>query len=97
MVEMELDLYWVSFAGKDPVALFKENPGRFPMWHVKDMEKGGERTFAEVGTGSIDFQRIFDAAKTAGLKHFFVEQDVTKRPPLEAVTISYNNLNKLKI
>jgi sugar phosphate isomerase/epimerase len=96
-VQMELDLYWVAFAGKDPVELFKQHPGRFPMWHVKDMEKSAERTFAEVGTGSIDFQRIFDAAKTAGLKHFFVEQDVTKRPPLEAVTISFNNINKLKI
>jgi sugar phosphate isomerase/epimerase len=97
LVQMELDLYWVSFAGKDPVQLFKQNPGRFPMWHVKDMEKSAQRSFAEVGTGSIDFQRIFNAAKTAGLKHYFVEQDVTKRPPLEAITISYNNVNKLKI
>lgn len=97
LVQMELDLYWISYAGKDPLQLFKESPGRFPMWHVKDMEKSAQRSFAEVGTGSIDFQRIFDAAKTAGLKHFFVEQDVTKRPALEAVTISFNNLNKLKI
>jgi sugar phosphate isomerase/epimerase len=97
LVQMELDLYWASFAGKDPVQLFKQNPGRFPMWHVKDMEKSAQRSFAEVGTGSINFQRIFDAAKTAGLKHYFVEQDVTKRPPLEAITISYNNVSKLKI
>ncbi|MDO1445085.1 sugar phosphate isomerase/epimerase [Rhodocytophaga aerolata] len=97
MVQMELDLYWVAFAGKDPVQLFQQSPGRFPMWHVKDMEKSAERTFAEVGTGSIDFQRIFDAAKTAGLKHFFVEQDQTKGPAIEAITTSFNNVKKLKI
>lgn len=97
LVQMELDLYWISFAGKDPVQLFKQNPGRFPMWHVKDMEKSAERAFAEVGTGSIDFQRIFDAAKTAGLQHYFVEQDVCKRPPLESINISFQNVKKLKV
>jgi sugar phosphate isomerase/epimerase len=97
LVKMELDLYWVSFAGKDPVKYFQEYPGRFPMWHVKDMEKVAERSFAEVGTGSINFQRIFDAAKTAGLVHFFVEQDVCKRPPLESINISFQNLKKIKM
>ncbi|QHT68501.1 sugar phosphate isomerase/epimerase [Rhodocytophaga rosea] len=97
LVQIELDLYWISFAGKDPVELFKQHPGRFPMWHVKDMEKTAERAFAEVGTGSIDFQRIFDAAKTAGLKHYFVEQDVCKRPPLESINISFQNVKKLKV
>ncbi|MES2732066.1 MAG: sugar phosphate isomerase/epimerase [Bacteroidota bacterium] len=97
LVQMELDLYWITFAGKDPVKLFQENPGRFPMWHVKDMEKSAERSFAEVGTGSIDFQRIFDAQKTAGLKHFFVEQDKCNRPPLESIKMSFENLKKIKV
>jgi sugar phosphate isomerase/epimerase len=97
LVKMELDLYWIAFAGKDPVTYFKQHPGRFPLWHVKDMEKSPERSFAEVGRGSIDFQRIFDAKKTAGLQHFFVEQDVTKRPPLESIEISIQNVKKLKI
>jgi sugar phosphate isomerase/epimerase len=95
MVQMELDLYWTSFAKVDALDLFKKNPGRFPMWHVKDMEKSASRTFAEVGTGSIDFKRLFAAAGTAGLKHFFVEQDQTKRPPLESIEISYKNVQKL--
>ena len=94
-VKMELDLYWVSFAGKDPVELFKQNPGRFPLWHMKDMEKSESRAFAEVGTGSIDFQRLLDNKKVAGLEHFFVEQDVCKRPPLEAIAISIQNVKKL--
>ena len=97
LVKMELDLYWATFAGQDPVALFKKHPGRFPLWHVKDMEKTPERAFAEVGTGSIDFQRIFDAKKTAGMTHYFVEQDVCKRPPLEAIAISYKNLEKIRV
>ncbi|AQG78985.1 sugar phosphate isomerase/epimerase family protein [Spirosoma montaniterrae] len=97
LVKMELDLYWTTFAGQDPVALFKKHPGRFPLWHIKDMAKTPQREFAEVGTGSIDFQRIFDAQKTAGLTNYFVEQDVAKRPPLEAIEISYKNMQKLSV
>lgn len=97
LVKMELDLYWTVFAGKDPVELFKQNPGRFPLWHLKDMEKSEKREFAEVGTGSIDFASMLKSKKTAGLVHTFVEQDVCKRPPLEAIAISYANVQKLKI
>ncbi|MCK8491320.1 sugar phosphate isomerase/epimerase [Spirosoma sp. RP8] len=97
LVKMELDLYWASFAGQDPVALFKKHPGRFPLWHAKDMAKTKEREFAEVGEGSINFQRIFDAKKIAGMTHYFVEQDVCKRPPLESIAISYRNLSKLSV
>lgn len=97
LVKLELDLYWATFAGQDPVALFKKHPGRFPLWHVKDMEKTAEKAFAPVGTGSIDFQRIFDAKATAGMTHYFVEQDVCKLPPLESIAISYKNIEKLKV
>ncbi|WP_460949699.1 sugar phosphate isomerase/epimerase family protein [Spirosoma daeguense] len=97
LVKLELDLYWATFAEQDPVALFKKHPGRFPLWHIKDMEKTAERAFAPVGTGSINFQRIFDAKSTAGLKHYFVEQDVCKLPPLESIAISYKNVEKLKV
>lgn len=97
LVKLELDLYWATFAKQDPVALFKKHPGRFPLWHVKDMEKTPERAFAPVGTGSINFQRIFDAKQTAGLTHYFVEQDVCKLPPLESIAISYKNVDKLRV
>ncbi|GAB3544217.1 sugar phosphate isomerase/epimerase family protein [Spirosoma fluminis] len=97
LVQLELDLYWAIIAGQDPVALFKKHPGRFPLWHIKDIAKTPEREFAEVGTGSVDFQRIFDAKKVAGMTHYFVEQDVCKRPPLEAIAISYKNVEKLKV
>ncbi len=97
LVKMELDLYWASFAKQDPLKLFKEYPGRFPLIHMKDMAKTEKREFAEVGMGSIDFQRILDAGKISGLKHLFVEQDVTKQPPLEAIAISYANIKKMNV
>jgi sugar phosphate isomerase/epimerase len=76
-VKMELDLCWVTKAGKDPVELFKANPGRFPLWHVKDLDAARIGP-APVGTGVVDFKRIFEYQKTAGMKHFFVEHDMPK-------------------
>lgn len=96
LVKLELDLYWVAKAGLDPVDLFKQYPGRFPMWHVKDMDKG-DQSFAEVGTGSIDFKRIFAQRKLAGLTNFFVEQDVSKRPVFDAIATSFKNVKALKV
>lgn len=98
LVKMELDLYWAIYAGQDPIELFKQNPGRFPLVHLKDIAKTEKREFAEVGTGSVDFQRILDAHKIAGIQHYFVEQDaVVKGTPLEAIAISYQNVLKLNI
>ncbi len=85
LVQMEMDLYWVTKAGHDPLVLFKQHPGRFPLWHVKDMDKVAPHSFTEVGSGSIDFKKIFAQAKLAGLKYFFVEQDVTPGSPFDSV------------
>ncbi|MBO9638485.1 sugar phosphate isomerase/epimerase family protein [Siphonobacter aquaeclarae] len=93
-VHMEMDLYWVTKAGEKPQEYFAKYPGRFPLWHVKDMAKTPQQEFAEVGTGSIDFGALFKHAKQAGLKHYFVEQDVCKRPPLESIKISIGNIQK---
>ncbi|EGM79286.1 sugar phosphate isomerase/epimerase [Rheinheimera sp. A13L] len=75
LVQMELDLYWVVKAGLNPLDLFARDPGRFPLWHVKDMDKAGG--FADVGKGVIDFKPMFAKAHQAGLKHAFVERDHT--------------------
>jgi sugar phosphate isomerase/epimerase len=75
LVCFELDLYWVVRSGNDPLQLFKENPGRFKMWHVKDMDKQNQALNTEVGSGLIDFKPFFAAAKQAGMVHFFVEQE----------------------
>lgn len=92
LVKMELDLAWATKAGKDPVALFKEHPGRFPLWHVKDIKKDLQ-TITEVGTGVVEFKRIFEAAQIAGLKYFFVEYDLA--PSLDTVQTCYTNLKKV--
>ena len=94
LVKMELDLYWVTKAGHDPLTLFKQHPGRFPLWHVKDMDRTPQRAFTEVGNGSIDFKRIFAHASEAGLQYFFVEQDATPGSPFDSVTQSIAYIKK---
>jgi sugar phosphate isomerase/epimerase len=93
LVKMELDLCWATKANQDPVALFKMHPGRFPLWHVKDLDKNAQNP-TEVGAGIIDFKRIFDNSKESGMKYFFVEQDGAPQP-IQNVTNSYNYLEKL--
>jgi sugar phosphate isomerase/epimerase len=76
-LKMELDLAWAVKGGKDPVELFKQNPGRFPLWHVKDLD-AERKTILPIGSGTIDYKRIFTASSTAGMQHFFVEHDMPK-------------------
>jgi len=76
-VKMELDLAWATKGGKDPVELFRKNPGRFPLWHVKDLD-ASRKEILPVGSGTIDFKRIFEHAHTAGMQYFFVEHDMPK-------------------
>ena len=92
LVKMELDLAWATKAGKDPVELFKGQPGRFPLWHIKDI-KSDLKTITEVGNGVVDFKKIFAAASIAGLKYIFVEQDMA--PGIESIQTSYKNLTKV--
>ncbi|MCD4771879.1 MAG: sugar phosphate isomerase/epimerase, partial [Bacteroidales bacterium] len=89
LVKMQLDIYWIIKAGYDPITYFKKYPGRFELWHVKDMEDNEERFFTEVGNGIIDFKEIFKYKELSGMKYFFVEQDVCRKHPLESVSISY--------
>lgn len=93
LVKMEMDIYWITRAGYDPVAMFNEHPGRFILWHIKDMDNTPKQFFTEVGNGIIDWNRIFAHAKEAGMKHFFVEQDVSKSP-FESIAVSYAYLEK---
>lgn len=117
LVQFELDLFWATFAGQDPVAMFERHPGRYVMWHVKDMRgmddarrqaaastgnamqkmQGAMPRLAAVGTGDIDFRRIFAAGKTAGLQHFFVENDAAPSTPssLGNIEVSFGNLRKI--
>jgi sugar phosphate isomerase/epimerase len=97
LVFFELDMYWVSRAGRSPIQLINENPGRFKMWHIKDMSQKlaptydvvGDQYFAEVGSGVIDYKEIFKYKKKSGMEYFFVEQDETSRPVFDAIANSY--------
>ena len=103
LVKMEMDCFWTTFGGKDPVEYFHRYPGRFELLHIKDLKPGYKPTtgsfegnpFAEVGKGTIDWKRIFGAAREGGLKHLYVEQDMWDRPPLECAQISITYLKKL--
>lgn len=94
LVKFEMDLYWVTKAGMDPIVLFNQHPGRFPLMHLKDMDKTEEKAFTEVGNGVIDFKTILKHQKTAGLKYFFVEQDKCPGSPIDSITQSYNYIKK---
>jgi sugar phosphate isomerase/epimerase len=88
LVKMEIDLYWIKKAGQNPLALFQKHPGRFPLWHVKDMAKTADQTYAEVGNGIIDFKTIFAHKKEAGMRYFFVEQDKCPGSPFDSISQS---------
>ncbi len=108
LVKMEMDLCWISVAGQDPVKYFDRYPGRFPLVHVKDVTKipsvtaAGEQDFGdsmkemtEVGSGVIDWKRIFAQSEKAGLKHYFVEHDNPKAP-FDSIRTSYAYLERLR-
>lgn len=93
-VNFQMDLYWVTKAGADPVKYFEKYPGRFKIWHVKDMDDQGR--FAPVGNGNIDFKRILSHKKLSGMKYYMVEQDKTfTMQPLEAIEVSHKALGKI--
>ena len=79
LVSIELDLYWITKGGQSAVEFIKKYPGRYPVYHVKDMNPA-DKDFACVGSGNIDFAEIFRLNKTAGVKHFIVEHDKPENP-----------------
>lgn len=109
LVKMEMDLCWITVAGKDPLDYFHRYPGRFPLVHVKGFrgkppEEGGTVPFeqampniTDVGSDgdSIDWKRIFAKSDEAGIKHYLVEHDVPKAP-FESLKNSYGYLSRLQ-
>ena len=110
LVTMELDLCWISVAGKDPLAYFDKYPGRFPLVHVKDYVNDPNSTssysgatgsvkflghLADVGKGTIDWKRIFAQSGKAGIQHYFVENDEPKSA-FDDIKISYTYLRDLR-
>ena len=107
LVKFEIDCGWMIFVGRNPIDYFKKHPGRFPMIHVKDFlaahdtevaaGRPAEMPGAELGRGRIDYRPIFAAAKKAGLKHYFVEQEgpFSRMTQLQAARVDYQYLHSL--
>ncbi|WP_445381581.1 sugar phosphate isomerase/epimerase family protein [Robiginitalea sp. IMCC43444] len=93
-VNFQMDLFWVTRAGADPLDYFARYPGRFKAWHVKDMDKEGR--FAPVGKGTIDFGRILEAKEKSGMEYYMVEQDRTfTMEPLQAIKVSRKAIEEI--
>jgi len=93
-VNIELDLYWITKGEQSAVEFIKKYPGRFPVYHVKDMDHTSEKSFACVGAGQVNFPEIFKLNKIAGAKHFIVEHDQPANPK-ECITSSARYLSGL--
>lgn len=94
LVEFEMDVYWVVRAGQDPVKLIQAHPKRFPLWHIKDMDKTRPELNTEVGAGSIEFRKLMAYASVAGLKHVFVEQENFAMDAYQSITQSAAYIKK---
>ena len=94
LVNMELDLGWVIVAGKNPLDYFKKYKGRFPLWHLKDMNVA-EKHSTEFGKGSLDIVQMLKHSKDSGMKYFFVEQEEYASTPFESMKENMDYLAKL--
>jgi len=110
LVVFQMDIGWASVAGQNPVQLFQQHPGRFALWHVKDVaclkclppvpEQGARMAGARlvpVGLGEVDYEEIFKYANVAGMKHFVIEQDTAADwgDSIAAARVSYEHLRAM--
>ena len=110
LVAMQLDIGWAYIAGQDAIDMFKKNPGRYELWHVKDVkykdidpkltpgQRGRVGKIVTMGEGDIDYKAVFAKAALAGLKYFVIEQDTAGqggRDAVEDCRIAYQNLSKI--
>ncbi len=94
LVDFEMDVYWVTQGGGDPLALIEKFPGRFKLLHAKDASGPPDQKMRDVGSGVIDWKKIFAERKKAGVEHVFVERD-DATDPVASITASYDFLHKL--
>lgn len=96
LVHMELDLGWVMVGGKDPLDYFKRYEGRFPLWHLKDMDMQKKHS-TEFGKGSLPIEKILKQKKQSGVKYIFVEQEEYAVNPLESMKHNMKYLSQIKL
>ncbi|MGH8177714.1 MAG: sugar phosphate isomerase/epimerase family protein [Steroidobacter sp.] len=104
LVAMELDIAWVVTAGVDPLHYLSNHADRISLLHVKEVRKNAQTAVdrlnaqtTEVGSGQIDWRRLFAAMSPDRIRHYFVEQENFERPPLEAVKVSFEYLRRLEV
>jgi sugar phosphate isomerase/epimerase len=102
LVSLELDIFWASVAGHDPVTVLQTYSGRVALLHLKDKSKGidtqynenvPKSAFKEAGSGTIDIPAVLSAADSAGVQNYFVEQDQTPGDPIASLRKSYQYLS----
>ncbi len=100
-VDFEMDIYWVATPGEDPIAWLKKYPKRFRLCHVKDRQKGADPkaqhdASVDLGTGSLDFNKILKEAKKQGMEYYIVEQERYEgTTPLKAAATDAAYMKKL--
>ena len=92
LVKFELDTYWAAFAGENPINLIRKHSGRIATLHLKDMTP--ERTFTEVGSGTLDIAGFIEAGQAAGATAYIVENDKPVIPSLESAKRSFEDLHR---
>jgi sugar phosphate isomerase/epimerase len=95
VVCMELDLGWVAATGNNPLDYFAKYPGRFPLWHLKDMNIAKKES-TEFGKGGLDIKKILENGALSGMKYFFIEQEEYASTPMESMQHNMSYLKKLK-
>ena len=96
LVNMELDLGWVVAGGKDPLMYFDKYPGRFPLWHLKDVDLAKKES-TEFGKGQVNILGLLQNAKKSGMKHFFIEQEEYSVNAMESMKYDFDFLTKLNV
>lgn len=104
LVWLEMDCYWITQSGNNPVEMLRKLGERVKMVHLKDRKPDVPTSqvmddaagqFTPVGKGTLDWRAILAAAQRLGVEHYFVEQDHSDGPPLQAVKESYRYLRTL--
>jgi sugar phosphate isomerase/epimerase len=96
LVNMELDLGWVFVTGNNPSDYFEKYPGRFPLWHLKDMDKVKKHS-VEFGKGQLDIKGLLAKSEASGMKYFFIEQEEYANNAFESVQQDYEYLEKMNV
>jgi sugar phosphate isomerase/epimerase len=94
VLALELDVYWLAFAGVEPAAYIREMGSRVRLVHLKD-GRLKEPRFAPLGQGEVDLPSVLEAGEEVGVKGYVVEQDLCDQPPLESIKVSLDYLRSL--